>query len=274
MQPDEQVFLREAKAFLEHDSMLMRMANAAGKPLEWIQRKLPDSVERGMNSVVDKALRQSLVLALKTVPAPEELTWQERISGSSRSRLTHTMATGITGGVGGFFGLFGLAVEMPITTTLMMRNIVSIGNKFSDKEYDPALPLESLYVFSLGSSRSEHDDNLDTAYYTSRFAMAEAMRQGTEFLAKHSAAAVLEALEKGSAPVVIKFIARIAGYFQITMSEKVLAESIPVVGALGGAAINIAFTDYFGQAAKYHFGMLYLEKKYGIQAMKKFYEAA
>ncbi len=38
-----------------------------------------------------------------------------------------TMAAGVTGGVSGFFGLAALPVELPVTTTLMLRAIADIA---------------------------------------------------------------------------------------------------------------------------------------------------
>ena len=53
--------------------------------------------------------------------------------------------------------------------------------------------------------------------------------------------------------------------------EEAMAGAIPVVGALGGAALNAAFTDYFSRAARYHFGLRALENKHGRSAVESYY---
>lgn len=99
---------------------------------------------------------------------------------------------------------------------------------------DPSFPFECLFVFSLGS-KNPNDDHLDSGYYASRIALNATIAKGTEFLATNSAKVVLENLEKGTAPAIVAFIGRIAGYFEVVVTEKMIAEAIPVVGSAGGA---------------------------------------
>ena len=85
---------------------------------------------------------------------------------------------------------------------------------------------------------------------------------------------VMKAIEKGSAPVLIRLLGTIASRFEVVVAEKILAEAIPVIGAAGGAAINTAFTDYFNRTAYYHFGLRFLEKKHGPQTIEQIYSEA
>lgn len=57
-------------------------------------------------------------------------------------------------------------------------------------------------------------------------------------------------------------IAQIAVRFKMRVSQKVLAEAIPLAGAVGGAGINYLFMDFFIKTADYHFGIRALERKY------------
>ena len=59
----------------------------------------------------------------------------------------------------------------------------------------------------------------------------------------------------------MRLIARIAARFEVIVSEKVAAEAFPVVGALSGAAINLAFITHFQQMARGHFIVRKLERK-------------
>ena len=55
-------------------------------------------------------------------------------------------------------------------------------------------------------------------------------------------------------------------------SEKVAAEALPVVGAAGGASINLLFIDHFQDVAQAHFTIRKLERKYGQDAVRAEYE--
>jgi hypothetical protein len=57
------------------------------------------------------------------------------------------------------------------------------------------------------------------------------------------------------------------------VSEKVAAGAIPVVGAIGGAAVNIAFMQHFQQMARAHFVVRYLERRYGQVLVQSRYQS-
>ena len=56
-----------------------------------------------------------------------------------------------------------------------------------------------------------------------------------------------------SAPALVRFLAQIASRFGIVVSQKVMAQAVAVVGALGGAAVNLAFIEHFRDLARGHF---------------------
>ena len=266
----ELLFLNEAKKFLENDSILIKIADSVGKPIEFIHKNLPAKAKKMVSNTIEKAITVSLKTAIKTLKKSNNIPFEDAVKNTSNHRILHSSLSGISGGVCGFFGEVGLLVDLPVTTTLIMRNIASIANGYGFGLDNPTTPLECLYIFTLGS-KSKHDDDMDSSYYTSRVALETLIKQSSEFIAVNSAKVVLENLEKGTAPVIIRFIAKIASLFEITVTEKMLAEAIPIVGAIGGATINIAFCDYFGQAAKYHFGLLRLEKEYGKDKITNIY---
>ncbi|MEK6554310.1 MAG: EcsC family protein, partial [Bdellovibrionota bacterium] len=68
-----------------------------------------------------------------------------------------------------------------------------------------------------------------------------------------------------------QLMARIAAEFKIVVTEKMILESLPVVGAIGGAVINAAFSNYFNKAAHYHFGIKTLERRYGAEQVSAAY---
>jgi hypothetical protein len=53
-----------------------------------------------------------------------------------------------------------------------------------------------------------------------------------------------------------------------------MAQAIPLVGALGGATINVMFTEHFNSVARYHFGLRLLERRWGGEAIRTLYREA
>ena len=67
-------------------------------------------------------------------------------------------------------------------------------------------------------------------------------------------------------------IAQVASRFSINVSQKVAAQAVPVVGAVGGAVINTLFIDHFQDMARGHFVVRRLERRYGAEAVEKVYK--
>jgi hypothetical protein len=47
---------------------------------------------------------------------------------------------------------------------------------------------------------------------------------------------------KEGAPILLKFVTQVAARFGVVVTQKVAAQALPVSGALGGAAVNYAFS--------------------------------
>jgi hypothetical protein len=58
-----------------------------------------------------------------------------------------------------------------------------------------------------------------------------------------------------------------AGRFGIVLSEKFLAQTVPVAGAVAGGALNYSFTDYYQKMALVHFTLRALERRTGEPAL-------
>jgi hypothetical protein len=56
------------------------------------------------------------------------------------------------------------------------------------------------------------------------------------------------------------------------VSQKVAAGALPIIGAVGGAAVNAAFMDHFQAVAQAHFTVRRLERAYGRDAVHVAYE--
>ena len=69
-----------------------------------------------------------------------------------------------------------------------------------------------------------------------------------------------------------RLISNIASRFGVAVSEKVAAQAVPIVGAIGGGLINALFVDHFQNTADAHFTVRSLERKYGADVVKQQYE--
>jgi hypothetical protein len=78
-------------------------------------------------------------------------------------------------------------------------------------------------------------------------------------------------VEEGS-PVLVRFLANVASRFGVAVSQKVAAQALPVLGALGGASVNYVFVDHFQQVARGHFVVRRLERSYGKELVRQEYE--
>jgi EcsC protein family len=270
---EELNFLEEAARFLENPGIFIRVANRLGQPVEYLEKKLPQKARDLVATATQKSLEKALRVAVGTIPQESTaMSFRDSQSSITLKNRLHTLGTAITGGIGGFFGVASLPVELPITTAIMLRSIAEVARSSGADLSLAETQLECLYVFTLGSP-SKDDDAAETAYYASRLGLAKMISQAASFIAKHSAAQVFTAIEKGTAPVLVKLIATIASKFEIAVSEKLLSEAIPVIGAAGGAMVNSAFTHYFSEAARFHFGIRKLERTYGASEVQRLYEA-
>ena len=88
----------------------------------------------------------------------------------------------------------------------------------------------------------------------------------------HAARFIAErGVEKGG-PLLVRFIAQVASRFGTVVTQKLAAQAIPVIGAVGGAAVNYAFIEHFQEVARGHFAIRRLERVYGKDPVRQEYE--
>jgi hypothetical protein len=256
--------LEEAHALLEHPGLAAKLATVLGNPIEHALDRLPEGVSQQIHRAAQGALDRALRAALKTIHP-------ERPVPRHADRV-HRILTGATGAVGGFFGLAGLAVELPVTTTLMLRSIAEIARREGEDLSEMETRLACLQVFAFGGTRREQKElaedaeAADTGYYAVRSLLAKALSEAVE-------AVVERGIARESSSVLVRYVARVASRFSVTVSEKVAAEALPVLGAASGAAINVLFTRHFQEMGRGHFIVRRLERKYGPAAVRSAYEA-
>ena len=77
---------------------------------------------------------------------------------------------------------------------------------------------------------------------------------------------------KEGAPILLKFVTQVAARFELVVTQKVAAQALPVVGALGGAAVNYAFIEHFQDIARGHFTVRRPERIYGKDKVRAEYD--
>ncbi|HXJ55974.1 MAG TPA: EcsC family protein [Verrucomicrobiae bacterium] len=248
--------LSRAKALLENPGLTARLAGAVGRPIEQGFKLLP----AGWQNVVHKAAKAALLAALNAAVT----TLNGRPSPRAANGF-HKFLVGASGGLGGAFGLASLPVELPVSTTLMLRSIADVARSEGHDLRLAETKLACLEVFALGG-RSSTDDAADSAYWGVRTALAKAVSEAASYLTEK---AVLEE----SAPAVLRLVTAIASRFGVVVSEQTAAKAVPVLGAAGGAIVNVLFMNHFQDMARGHFIVRRLEQKYGSAVVRRTYES-
>jgi len=247
--------LKRARQLLENPSLAARMTGKIGLPIEKAFETLPKSWSQTVSTAVRVAMGRALDVAVMTL---------ERQPNRPSLDLLHTVAVAATGAVGGAFGLASLPVELPISTTIMLRSIADIARSEGESLEDVKTRLACLEVFALGG-RNPGDNASETGYFAVRSLLARTISEAAQFITERGLA------EKG-APVLVRMIGLIANRFGLVVSQKIAAQAVPVIGAVGGGLINTVFIDHFQDIARGHFIIRRLEKVCGPEEVRRQYD--
>lgn len=251
---EDQQNLAMAVDLLENPSFAAKVTNLIGAPVEKAITLLPDGLSEKLLSSTQKALSKALDLAVSSL--------NERYRGKPANGA-HRVLTTASGAIGGALGLMALTVELPISTTLMLRSIADIARSEGEQITDVHTKLACLEVFAMGGT-SRADDGAETGYFAVRAALAGAMTEAAKYLAEHG-------LAGAGAPVLVRFLSNIASRYSIQVSEKAAVQAIPLLGAAGGATINLLFMDHFQNMARGHFIVRRLERVHGKDRVRDAY---
>jgi hypothetical protein len=254
MTPEHIEQLRRAKRLLENPGLSAKITNLIGKPIEKGIELLPDKWSEMISNATKKSLETALDTAL--------MTFGENGQLESRD-IWHKIAATASGACGGAFGLPALVIELPVSTTIMLRSIADIARSEGEDIRLVESKLACLEVFALGG-RTSKADAAESGYFAVRAFLAKVVSETAEFIAERG-------LAKEGAPVIVRLISQIATRFGINVSEKAAAQAIPAVGAVGGALINLIFIDHFQGMARGHFTVRRLERIYGTEVVQSEY---
>jgi hypothetical protein len=254
MTPADHAALIDAVRRLEHVGPALRLAGFVGRKVNFIKNFAPEKALK----VIDKATLAAMRLALQAALAS--------LKGQpvrDRDR-THKILAVASGAAGGALGLASLPFELPVTTTVMLRSIADIARAEGEDMRDPEAALACLEVFAL-DGRESGDNISESGYFAIRGLLARSVSEAARYIASRS---VIDE----TAPALVRLMAQIATRFGVVVSQKFLAQATPALGAVGGAAINLAFIDHFQSLARGHFTVRRLERKYGPGHVRSEYQ--
>lgn len=195
----------------------IQLLNMIGGQAEDLLAKLPESVRGNLQGATEQALKIAMKAAQGSRGAvPDQKAW------------VNTAVATAMGAVGGFGGLPSALVELPATTTLLLRSIQGAAR---ENGFDPAaenVQFDCIRVFN-AAGPLEKDDGADFAFFATRVTL--------------------------SGPAVQKLIAAVAPRLATVLGQKLAAQTVPVLGAVAGAGTNMIYMRYYQEIAHVHFGL-------------------
>ncbi|ACB94521.1 EcsC family protein [Beijerinckia indica] len=275
LSPEDRAALQRALRQIERKSFAARLNSVLGRKSLLIAPLIPATVADNANKAALAAIQTALRLVLRTL---------ENKQGQESHKLHKAVAV-LSGATGGAFGLSSLLLELPFSTAVILHSIADIARGEGEDMTHPEMALACLEVFALGNDRdirTLHPDDearrdaislegrleniaVKTSYFTMRGMMAKSVTEATRYLLSHG---VIDE----TAPVLVRLIAQLAPRFGLVVSQKVAAQSVPLIGAVGGAAVNYAFMDHFQTLARGHFTIRRLERVYGVALIRQEYQ--
>ena len=246
LSPSDLDELRRAKAILENPGIAAKLSAVVGSP-----------IQRGVHAAAEKALQAALDVAVRSLGGKR---------GAASSDRLHTMAVATSGAIGGAFVLVALGIELPISTSIILRSIADIAAAHGEDPREIDTRLACLTVFALGSPKDRTDDAAESGYFAARSALAASVTEASKHLAQ-------KGLAKGGGPAIVRLVSLVAARFGIVVSEKTAAQLVPVIGAAGGALVNTVFIAHYQDMARGHFMVRRLERIHGIEPVRVAYEA-
>ena len=234
--------LEAAVAALEKTSFAKKLAHLAGRQIGFAGRIMPAKLQQVSAIAARRALFGAMNFALASLKGKPV----------ADTRRRHQRLAMVSGAVGGALGLASLPVELPISTTIMLRAIADIaraeGRSFRSGGGD-GLPRS----FALGG---HGEDEKSWRGAISRYAACSPSRCPT----RRPMSPKRRRLGVGARPRPLD--RNDLGAFGVVVSQKTAAQAAPVIGAISGAVINLAFTEHFQTLARGHFIVRRLEREF------------
>lgn len=204
----------------------MALINRFGTQAEHWLKRLPRPVQDGLGGATRAALAQALKAAQASRGTiPDQPDW---INGAVGAAM---------GAVGGLGGAPSALAELPVTTTLLLRVIQGVAAEHGFDPAEESVQFDCLTVFGSAGPMTD-DDGSETAFFSARIGLSGA--------------------------ALSKILHTVAPRLATAMGQKLAAQSVPILGAAAGAAINYSFTSYYREMAHVHFGLRKLSVEAGV----------
>ena len=214
---------------------VIALVNRLGGSLEKRLSAVPEALRERLDGAVAAALERAHDLAAQARHAP------------SVGRQGPLAAAVLSGAAGGAAGPLSALAELPVSITLILHAIRREAEAAGYDPDDPQIRAECLRVFGAGSPLAD-DDGANSSFLAARLTLT-----GT---------------------AVQKVIASVAPRLGIAMGQKFAAQSVPVLGALTGAALNAAFLHWYREVAAVRFALLRLAERHGEENVAEAFRLA
>lgn len=218
----------------ELDTLAQRYRDAGGVGIQVLNliggkaESLLDRLPAGVRSQLDDGTEKALQIAMKAAHG------SRGVVGDQPAWLNTAAATAM-GAAGGFGGLPSALAELPVTTTVLLRAIQGVAVEHGFDPASESVQFDCIRVLAAAGPLSD-DDGADMAFFATRVTLQGKTLQG--------------------------LIAKVAPRLATVLGQKLAAQTVPVLGAVAGAATNYAYTSYYQQIAHVHFGL----RKLAIEA--------
>lgn len=217
---------RLARRYLNAGGIGMEVLNTIGGKAEGLIERLPKPIRSRMDRLTESALERAFDAASRS-----------RGVLSERGDWFNRMLSTTSGAVGGFAGPAVGMLELPVTVMLLLRAIMDIAAEHGfDPDSDEARR-EALNVFAAAGPMNS-DEGADLGLLAARMTI--------------------------SGQTVQTLIARVAPKLSASLAQKLAAQTLPVLGAIAGAAINFNFTRYYQEIARVNFGLMRVSRETGL----------
>jgi hypothetical protein len=245
LSPAHRRALRTAFFLLEQPDFAGRLGEFAGRPASRVLRMAPPAFEARFTRAAEAALQSALAIAVRS------------LDDRPGRRSSSLALAGAGGAVSGFFGASALALELPITTTLILRAIAEVARRHGEDLSRLEARMECVSVLGLSAGRGSKIN-----YFAARAALSRLVSDASILMVERGGAA--------AAPALSALASAIAPRLGVVMSERAAASALPILGAVGGATLNLLFVRHFQRAAHGHFTIRRLERLYGAEVIHSY----
>jgi len=208
---------RLARRYRAAGGLGVQVLTLLGTQAEGLLERLPSPMRQGLTVATERALSVAVRTAQSSRTAvPDQKPW------------VNTAVTAAMGAAGGFGGLPTALLELPATTTVLLR---AIQGAAAEQGFDPASPgvqFDCVRVFGSAGPLA-HDDGAELGFVSLRLTL--------------------------SGGALHKLIATVAPRLATVLGQKLATQTVPVLGAVAGASVNFIYTRYYQEIAHVHFAL-------------------